>query len=391
MNSKFNFCDLFLLIWLIFSLAMKVIPQGTSHIISILFYLAIGSLFLMYVYSFASCYFTRTLKVLTFFIFLLLGYGIGIWVSGDNILVQESGVYANGRAYVQTIMFSLFPIYAGYAFAEKEKISSHKLAIWTLLFLAINIVLFFFQRSQVLLTALTDDVTNNAGYLIAAFIPILTLYHRRVVLQSILLVLCTFLVIFGMKRGAILICGVCLLFIIWHNLKNNTTQKFLVALMSAILILGVYYFFNQLLQTNEYFASRIMLMIEGDAQARDIITEQIINYLKDQTAVFKWVFGSGAYATIRNFYNFAHNDWLEIIVCQGLLGIILYFSFYCSLFKDCIQEKDIELKQALTLIFIFLFLRTFFSMSYGDIPFFLSFFIGYCLSKVHKNQSLIDE
>lgn len=389
---KHKFCDIFLSIWLLYYLASVLFSQG-NLIRSLLFYLAIGSLFLTFVYSLVNCNYTKTLKSLTLFLALLLCYGAILWISGDTVTTQSGMSSYNGRSYVQSLMFSMFPIYAGYLFTEIGICNSKKMKVWTLFFLALSIILFIHNRNELLLSALTDDVTNNAGYIIASFIPILTLFHRRLLWQVVLLIICSLLVIFGMKRGAMLVCGLSVLYTIWANIKDKSdnNKKFSIMLLSFLPLAGIYYFFNKLMQLSDFFNTRIMLMLEGDSQQRGVITEQIFSYLADQSSLTKWLFGSGAYTTIKHFVNFAHNDWLEIIVCQGLLGVSMYFVFFYSFYKDCVQQKDIELKTALYLIFIFLFVRTFFSMSYGDIPFFLSFFIGYCFSKVHQSEPLIDD
>jgi hypothetical protein len=77
----------------------------------------------------------------------------------------------------------------------------------------------------------------------------------------------------------------------------------------------------------------------------------------------------------------AHNDWLEIAYCLGLLGISVYVVYWVSLFKLWrIIKKDNSLKMIVGMFIIIFFMRTFFSMSYYMVPEYSCLALGYALA-----------
>ena len=74
--------------------------------------------------------------------------------------------------------------------------------------------------------------------------------------------------------------------------------------------------------------------MEGDISGRDNIAKLIIDYHGTQANVFQIVFGSGSDGTLRLIGAYAHNDWLEILFNQGIVGIIMYVIYWISFLSN---------------------------------------------------------
>ena len=98
--------------------------------------------------------------------------------------------------------------------------------------------------------------------------------------------------------------------------------------------------------------------------------------------------GHGADGTIRLGDNYAHNDWLEIGVNQGLLGIGVFTVFWLSLKKFWKSAKSYNtLFIAVGMFFVVNFSRTFFSMSINDMKIFCTCVLGYAMAVLRSNKN----
>ena len=100
--------------------------------------------------------------------------------------------------------------------------------------------------------------------------------------------------------------------------------------------------------------------------------------------------GSGANATINIAGNYAHNDWLEIAVNNGLIGIVIYVVYWISLFKTCRNAKLYpKYYLILTTFIIIVFMETLFSMSYNSQPIYITSVLAWVLASLQTTQSSI--
>jgi hypothetical protein len=101
-------------------------------------------------------------------------------------------------------------------------------------------------------------------------------------------------------------------------------------------------------------------------------------------------FGSGANATLSISSLYAHNDWLEIAINQGVFGLIIYFFYWIMFFRECSSKSYTPYARlAMQLLFIIYFMKTFFSMSYNDMTVGATLVLGYCLAQEKKNEQII--
>ena len=121
--------------------------------------------------------------------------------------------------------------------------------------------------------------------------------------------------------------------------------------------------------------------MNGDASQRGVLHPFFWeNFLYRANAV-QMLFGYGANGTIKLTFNYAHNDWLEILTNQGLFGVIIFFYYWFAFFYSAnFRNLSRESRFTLNLIIIMYFIKTFFSMSIGNMTIYTNCMIGLTLN-----------
>lgn len=308
----------------------------------------------------------------------------------DYILVgdKETPSYT----YILYIFISLLPIYVFYLATIKGEFSTSKIQWWTIIILILSIIKFvtyYLNNSNIVGV---DEITNNNGYLFVGIIPLLLFFDKKPILQYVLLAICMIFVMLSMKRGAILVASFCLIpFVLWQ--WRHSTQKKRVALSAIIIIfiIGAILFISHLLHTSDFFSQRIEATREGNSSMRDELYMQLWSYLINDASSINILFGGGANYTLHVADNFAHNDWLEILINQGILGAILYIMYWINFWKSqklCVNIPELNIAHSgLIICFLASFIMTLFSMSYGSLPIGLTMAIGICFGQITRYHS----
>lgn len=338
--------------------------------------------------------FPLCLKSFLLFGFILLLYGVCLMLKGEVIGTMVSDWTYNGSAFFREILSSVFPVFVLYYFFCKGYVTNKTVQTWSFILLCTASVFYFYKRNQMLI-ALQDYVveregfTNNTAYSIVAFFPLIFYLSSNKFVQLLTFGFCLFLIFLGVKRGAILIASLMLIFYAYITFKNlDRKQKYRYSLiLISFAFFAVIVFINNF-STNEYFLSRLESTRDGDVNGRDIIITQLL----DAYVSFNFlelIVGQGAYGTLKIIGQFAHNDWIEILISQGLIGIIFYALFYIRLlfFLRKNRKNSVEW-YSLVMSFCILFLRTLFSMSYNEIDIWLSLALAYNIYiLLHQNEN----
>jgi hypothetical protein len=130
--------------------------------------------------------------------------------------------------------------------------------------------------------------------------------------------------------------------------------------------------------------------MEGSSSNRDIIYGTLWRHFINNDNVLQVFFGEGAFHTQNvTGYVKAHNDWLELLIDCGLITVLIYLIYWISFAINWLKSKpDILVFSMMGACFIFSFSRTFFSMSFSDMPFYTSMIMGYCFAKVSAKNDL---
>jgi hypothetical protein len=336
------------------------------------------------------------MRILSLLVVIWTFYGLVNIVSGSaNTIVSVPSF-----TYLKNILLSLLPIYAFYYFAKIGLLSEENIRKLFFLFLFLAIAGFFSNQSMVLSRAaesgaIIDGITNNAGYSFVALLPLLPLYWRKPLLQFILLAICMSFVLIGMKRGAIFSGAICSIWMILQTLKGNENRtgkelrrRFARVFFTILILVGAVYAIRYMLQTSAYFNERVQATIAGDASGREHMYRDFLAWFFEQNRLLPFFFGNGADATLRLFSIYAHNDWLEIAINNGIVVVLIYAAYWMSLFllfRRCKKGNPTSLM--LGMFIIVFFLATLFSMSYNSIPPYSSCAFAYALANIEYRPS----
>lgn len=229
-----------------------------------------------------------------------------------------------------------------------------------------------------------DEVTNNASYFFIALLPSLVFLKKKLILQYLYISVLLLFVILCMKRGAILTGIVLMIYFLRYSLKDATGKaKIVVCFVIIAIVVFASYLVEYMMSTSNYFMFRVQQTLEGNASNREEMYPFFWKVFMESSG-FIQLFGGGlGYSAIVSG-NGAHNDWFEILLSQGLFGVILYIGYWINLIK--IRKKlfyNRMLFVAFTLIILSEFIKTFFSFSINALPFYEMPVWGYCIYKAN--------
>lgn len=376
--------NFYLTVAVLFSLKSILYDRGTlfSQGITVLY---IAMSVLLTVAAVLQTKMPKLLKSYLAFFLVLIFYGFAIYFTGETIIVS-SGEKTDGSNYLNSIILSGLPIFASFYLTRKVVYDNKYLKSWFFILVGVTILSFYHQEQVEFANRIGgyyDDVTNNAAYLFVGIIPLVCLFDRQKLIMYAGLGVCAFFLLLGIKRGAILTGGLDIAVLLYYNLRSKSKGgKVWILVLTVVFFIAVYFFVQNMMETSEYFSYRFDLTLEGYTSNRDTINQQIFRYLSSEMTFLDFLFGRGAMATIRMFTNYAHNDWLELMVNQGLLGVVPYFIFFVYFFNAFRSSKGTPSRVPLLLILITLFVPTLFSMSYSSISFPLAFYFGHVAARL---------
>lgn len=141
------------------------------------------------------------------------------------------------------------------------------------------------------------------------------------------------------------------------------------------------------MSTSDYMMSRIESTMQGNSSGRDKLYSYFWRYFTEEANALHYLIGRGANGTLEIYYNYAHNDWLEIAVNQGLLGLIIYAFYWLVFYKTWKNAINSDAKTIFVLTILILFAKSIFSMSYGAMTYVSASILGYALATVNKPNS----
>lgn len=316
----------------------------------------------------------------TLLCWLFLAYGITHLLFGDSYVTmgRNNGVLVETAIvapfdYLKYIIPSMFPIYVCYYYKRQGAYDDKLLYYLFLLFLIIALLRFVAIMSTF---SATFDITNNAGYFFLLLLPLLFYCPKYKLL--FLVIIYTFIFL-SMKRGAIFTGVACLPFIIPILIKGRVSRLASIIIM-AIGFLIIFLIGDYIYSSSDYLQDRIMATMEGKIGGREEIFETGYNYFLSQP-ILTLLFGNGADSTVKIMGNYAHNDWLEIAICQGIFGLLAYLFFWIQILTFTFKQESSKDRTSFFLIFLISFLMTIFSQSYTCYTLPLSCLMGSYITK----------
>lgn len=364
---------------------------GTIYSQVIISFLSAVSFYYM-VYALMHYKVNPYLKALAVFFALLTIYGLVLIVSPE--VVMAHGAAVSKYTYLLSLFNSLLPIFPFYVFTRKGQLTHSSIRWWTIFFLVAVLMQYQANQQAALLRAMEigssrEEFTSNVGYEFLAIIPLLAFFKNKKIIQYACLVYVMVFLLLAMKRGAILIGAICIVYFLWNSMKETKgSRKFFIVVLSVAVIVAGYFVVLNLLENSDYFLYRWEVTQEGGTSGRDELFSTFFNHFINESNPFVFLFGNGAWGTLRLLEKAAHNDWLELAINQGLLGVVVYFVYWVKFYKVTRAARfNEEIHMAITLLFIIYLTRTFFSMSYGDMSIYATSCLGYCLGMIAENKA----
>lgn len=384
--------SVYIVLWCLYSLQGVLYPVGGIISRSLLLILLAWSLYSCYVVN-TKCTYSKLpafIKVVNVFLLMATAYGIVLILSGSELYVTEGDyIKTSNFDYLKSIYISLLPLYVFYDYSKRNLLTEKSVRIFAIILFCLAIVHYFNDQQTNLIAALEirsarEEFTLNVGYTFLHLMPLLMFWYRKPIFQFVLLLLCTIFIVLCMKRGAILIGAFCVIYFVYTMLrKTRGTQRFVIAFLTVVAVVVMVYVVQDILETSEYFVQRIEQTLEGDSSNRDMIYSSYLEHFMNEQNPLRILFGNGANATLVVGSNYAHNDWLEIAINNGLLGLIIYILYFVALFRDWLQRRkrmSSYYSAALFMSFIILFSTTLFSMSYSSIDISQTLAMGFILA-----------
>lgn len=375
---------LYILLWFLYELQGVFWTEGNGLSLAII--LALTAISLSYAIK-VNCLAQKLplfLKALNIMVLMLSIYGVVYVVEGpgDTIGVTQGKPYN----YLKAIYNSLLPIYTFYYFA-KIGVLNHRLLTRLVIFFFLMTIVSYLHMEEVVKAKFEAkgmekmDIVNYECYTFLSLFSVLTVYYKRPWIQYVGIIVIMTFIFMGMKRGAILVGVICTAWYSYELFKNaKGFKKLLILIVSTSVVLLLSYWVFYLLETNEFFNRRIQSTLEGDTSGRDRLFYAFYYHFIYNTDALHFLFGSGANATLSVSFNYAHNDWLELAVNQGVLGLALYAFFWYTFFRSWkLMDRRHYTHFAFGLLILICFLKTLFSRTYSDMDIYTTCMLGYCL------------
>lgn len=383
-NNKNNYSLLFFI--LLCALNNIKTPLGVSSTVaSILTVLELSFCFVCAIKVHKNRGLNKYLIGIDLVLILATYYGISAVLQGRNLETPWGNKIVSHKFLLQFYL-SLLPIYTFYYYTRIGKVTDSVLKFCFYLFFFTSIVHFvetYISRSELFGS---EDIVNNYSYSFVPLIPLLFLTKMNDSLRQTMIFVLTLLVVSGMKRGAILMAGILLilLFSRWFlRQKKKHVMTFFLLLILGLVFLTSFY------NDSTFFQDRVEATMEGYSSGRDEMYVEYFNYYLNNTSSDEFLFGKGTFATIEIFGQYAHNDWLEIALDMGVLGVVIYLIYWVLFVMEWRTYKDSNTIIVFLGILITYFLKSLFSMSITsmDVPACLC--ISYCLAQNDYTKSII--
>lgn len=283
--------------------------------------------------------------------------GIGKLVKSDNL---------------KYIFCSLPQLYVYYDYAQKGVFKNGKNILPLLIILLISAILGFFSyyatviEKNVSKLDYVDGLTNNMGYKFVPLIAFSFLVNKK--WQFPIVCICMVFIVASLKRGAMIVGAISFIAYFYMLYKNSSgwEKNAVLYFFAAAMIVGGYFAYD-FYKESEGMQRRFEKTMEGDSSGRDVLYTELLEYYPRQESTLAMIFGNGSDATVGVVGNFAHDDWLEVLINQGILGVVVLAMFYILWYRNLKQishRAPENVTVAFGLLLLGSFVSSLFSMSY---------------------------
>ncbi|HHD80833.1 MAG TPA: O-antigen ligase domain-containing protein [Campylobacterales bacterium] len=377
---------------ILFALSIVYFAQGVLYPagsalsrISLIFYVFISSYYLY------TSVFVRSVGLFEMSLFYLLLINVIYWSLGDKVI---SGIPTLNS--LKNYVFFIITFYVFYDLTKKRYITLRSLRIFSIFLFLISVIQYEYGDLNANSAIIDSEVVNNNAYRFVALLPIigLTMGYGRWYLFFYAVMM--YFVILGSKRGAIIVFFVGSVFAIYNLLKYSDKKNKVINSLFVLIAMGLIgYFAYDQYNSNYFLQNRISKAIAGDSSGRDYIYSAIVNGWYNSSNIWHFLFGYGFDGSRRLAANYAHNDWLELLAGQGILGIVVYFLVFYGLIRFYLKNirfMNTHEKSIYLAVSSMWFIQSLFSMAYANmLNFSYTMCIGYLMGIAYnrKKESIV--
>lgn len=322
-------------------------------------------------------------------IYIILALVTFSYIVSDKIIFGSILGKISTFAFFRDFCGALFPALGIYYLARREQISMKLMTYFFYFIFIASIITFFYETMTMMIDLNKGDITSNGSYRFVYIMPFIVFIKSRI--RTVLLwIIAISLAILSAKRGAILSLALECIFYCWWSYRESIHKTYYLFGISFICIIGGHYLY-QYYENDEYVQMRVEATLEGKTSGRDILITKLLDHYSE-AGIVEMSKGAGFAQTVSIAGNYAHNDWIEMLIDCGIIGFMCYALFYIALLRSIKHSKN-ELLKIQWLIFIAFFPTSFYSMVFfsesSSIGFlWLGFVLG-CKDK-HKYKSIFN-
>lgn len=274
--------------------------------------------------------------------------------------------------YLKAILLTLLPFYPFYYFALKGHLKVKHFIIFFVFMLFVSILQFNLEKVEMLATSVSGSVVNNSAYLFVGLIPFVFLIRKRIYAYLSLAVI-SYFIILGAKRGALVVGVLGLVMYAFYQIRTIPKKKqFRTYALVFIGFIALGFFTIKIYSQNVFLQTRIQQAETGSWSGRENIYANIFTEWINSDTITQFVFGYGFMGSLKlsGTGNVAHNDWLELLANNGIIGVVIYLVLFYYGFKSCFNPYWDRNKQLVLLtIMLIWFATTLFSMGFTSSSF----------------------
>lgn len=367
-----------------------LIPALNIFYSLILFLIIAISLLYFYIVNkeYGQSHFIRSLNLLVA-LFTIYGiYNIINPIEATFYILPDYRPYT----YITNAYRPLLQIYPLYYFARKGYIDEEVIKSWVVpSFIAVGFAFYVNNMKTLSMSTLSSiEQTSNTGYLVASLFPLL-FFLKDDLLKYILLAFAIFFVFICAKRGAMVIAVISALWFLLYNLKSTKSySKIKILVLIAVIGLILYRYIYAIFEESYYLNYLLEKTQSGDSSGRDDLFSKAWIHFSEKSSFVNFLFGYGADSTYSILGNRAHNDWLELLINQGLIGFLIYAYLWIQLVKLWLKSKTNRFMYfVFGLIVTSFFMKTMFSMLYNDLSSIACLPFAWCIASIDKQNRFV--
>lgn len=253
-----------------------------------------------------------------------------------NWLLSPKNYYGYSTSHEMTgILVNLTTFFLVYQLRKRGAVNVNRLNQLVLLLFIITIPAFFVDYYSLEFSEHGNSANTAYPLVYLFFLLSLTGYNVR---NNLFLIIIFGLVIFSAKRGAIICVVILTLFYLlfqWNNKRASIRRIVLIPIVAGTFLL----FANYIYENNENLQLKVEGTQAGNYSGRDYINETLLLHFY-QLDTEKQLFGSAFAGSVALLEMDAHNDYIETLIGQGIVGLALYIAILLTIFVISFRARS---------------------------------------------------